>query len=568
MVTINSLEQQELKKQQMKKEYLSFHTLYSRIIRSGNLPNSFVIKTLSHMAASIGDTDQIQRIFSDLQKHQFIFTHEYFHSVISGYCIGRHVQPAFKMFYLMEEKPFSIQPELSIYDELFTLTRRLTLEIESLELLDKIEQSNYNLDVSYYNSVMRVLYRKKKYDIILDIYSRMKSKSIIPNDITLNILFKIYQYKDYEVYRVIELLHEFKNEFQLSPDPKLMQELLSYSLNTGDKYTTLEVLDMINKNNNSHAYDIESYNTCIKTHCNNNHIELGFHTYKEMIRSEVSPNFKTYEYLIDLCKFNKSYSRAIDLFGEMKTKPIIPTPKTFSQMIEIYVGVSKLDKALETYNRMILSGIRPNTLTYNYLIRGFCRNKQLERVDEIVKEMLDSGLRPDTQTMNNIIEGYCIKGEINYALFYMEECYKNDKIEPNVATLTLLLQHCKSKQNAKKGKEIFKQMTDKGIEPTYQTYINLIDLCGYDRKPVETARTYFEQIKKLNKVPLTHQIYNSLIRICCKYNDVSYASYLLLEEMPKNNILPRKNMFIHVSRKCKDHELSKKLASKMRSSPF
>ena len=28
-----------------------------------------------------------------------------------------------------------------------------------------------------------------------------------------------------------------------------MQELLSYSLNTGDKYTTLEVLDMINKNN-------------------------------------------------------------------------------------------------------------------------------------------------------------------------------------------------------------------------------------------------------------------------------------------------------------------------------
>ncbi|RHN69826.1 putative pentatricopeptide [Medicago truncatula] len=232
--------------------------------------------------------------------------------------------------------------------------------------------------------------------------------------------------------------------------------------------------------------DAHMYNTILREMLNEKLLELALALYTTMLKSNVEPNFYTYNMLIDgLCKRGE-VKGAQELLDEMKRVGIVPcvlsmtsilyscwfppsdmiscnvvlngfcktgrlkealsfvwlikkdgfslNRNSYTSLINGFFKARRYREARVWYTKMFEEGIVPDVVLYAIMIRGLSEEGRVGEAGKMLEEMNQIGLTHDAYCYNVVIQGLCDVGLLNRA-----QSLHLEISERNVCTHTILI---------------------------------------------------------------------------------------------------------------------------------
>ncbi|MCO5563414.1 hypothetical protein L7F22_017056 [Adiantum nelumboides] len=206
--------------------------------------------------------------------------------------------------------------------------------------------------------------------------------------------------------------------------------------------------------------------------------------------------------LIDMYVKCGSIEHATRVFNSSRHRDTV----TWNTMIGGWAAHHQFQKVLQLFEKMHLEGIEPDTLTYVSLLKASL-STQISRIGKLTHScIVSAGFENETLVENSIVDMYAKFGSMEdaYALFrrfprldaiswntllsgYVQheqslealqiyQSMQQGSIEPDKATLTLMLKACSSKSTLYYGKLVHVQIVESGFESDTLVQSTLIDL--------------------------------------------------------------------------------------------
>lgn len=548
--------------------------VYDQMKSIGIYPTDSLLHRLGKKIGKNKQTLKANELLEDIKNDPIIY-----YSLIDGFCMAKELPTAINIYKRLKDKNFSIsydefsdrdteeeEEEFAEEKEEFVEIPRekpdfqISRAIESLiicsckinnldttlKLFSESKEMNLKLHDGIYNSILRILFRYKKYDLIIETYNYLIEKlTFIPNRTTINILFQVYKEQNKNE-KIFELLQDIR-KYSIILDTKVLQEILKIALEQEKPNYILEALEVVNKNtissyNDKYSNVIDSFNIIIFANCSINNIQSAIQTFREMKKQNIRPNCLTFQHLIEGSRKIKNFDLALQLYDQMIKLNIQPNAIIFSRIIEIYCIQNQLENAENIFDHFSCSGLPISIITYNILIRSFCRHGDINKALHYVNNMKENGIQPNISTINNLIEGYCLFGTMEEALLYLEN-ENNRGVEPNFTTFEIIISSCINKPNRLKfAIKLFNEFYNKtGLQPNSALYNSIISVCS-SVKSYKLAVSFWNEAKQNNQ-HLDINLYNTIISVYCSYYGIDKAQELI-EEMKLNQIEPNTKTYI------------------------
>lgn len=242
--------------------------------------------------------------------------------------------------------------------------------------------------------------------------------------------------------------------------------------------------------------DIACYNIVLSAVANSGDItEMmnlfdGIGKTKMQIKNGVQKNVVTYNTVIAaLSKANMS-ERALEIFNRMMRAGIKANKYTYTSLIK---SCSNSLDMQELLYEMKEKGISPDIVTYNSMIRTLCDRLQWYDAKEFVTDMEKAGIKPNSMTYGFLMSGLFKAGKYSACLTLFESACADSSTAPlmeNVYLYTNAVSAAAALKNHDKAFDLVGRMTSLGIQPNIKTLTALLNACTSARKSDLAVKVY------------------------------------------------------------------------------
>ncbi|KAF4358719.1 hypothetical protein G4B88_015070 [Cannabis sativa] len=219
------------------------------------------------------------------------------------------------------------------------------------------------------------------------------------------------------------------------------------------------------------------------------------------------------------------------LYQEMIECGVSGDVKTVEYLIHAFCDENQISKAYELVRQVLEDGLAPKNASFNKLVSGFSKEKNYERVSELLHMMIATNRNPDVYTYQEVINGLCKNRKVLEGFRVLMTSRIEGMLQIGVGEFG-------------KGRELYKEMCDKGFGDNVVSYnIMIVLLCS--EGSVSEADQMFKEMAKKGIIP-DLSTYNCLIKGFCKEGKIEESIELLnqlikdaLDEMIKAGLEPR-----------------------------
>jgi len=230
------------------------------------------------------------------------------------------------------------------------------------------------------------------------------------------------------------------------PDTACYNIVLSAVANSGDITEMMHIFDSIGNTEvqmkNGVKKDAVTYNTVIAALSKSNMPEKALEMFNNMKRAGIKANKYTYTSLIKSCKLSLDMQ---EILYEMKE-----------------------------------TGISPDIVTYNTMIRTLCDRLQWYEAKKFVAEMAQGGLKPNSMTYGFLMAGLFRAGKFSACLTLFESACADSRtaaLMENVHLYTTAVSAAAALKNHDKAFDLVSRMSSSGIQPNIKTLTALLNAC-------------------------------------------------------------------------------------------
>ncbi|KAK0607881.1 hypothetical protein LWI29_021977 [Acer saccharum] len=357
-------------------------------------------------------------------------------------------------------------------------------------------QTGYRDTPEIYNSMVDILGKCKKFDLMWDLVREMNDL----NDgyVTLATMGKIIR-RLVRGGKYDEAVEAFRglDKFGVTKDAMAMNLLM----------------DALAKENSvEHAYEvfcefkdctplnIRTFNILIDGWCKARKLENAERTMDEMKKHGFLPNVISYTCFIEHYCHQKDFRKVDEILKEMQENGCKPNAVTYTIALHALGKAKQINEALEVYAKMKSDGCLPDATFYSSLIFILRKAGRIKDANEIFEDMKTQGVMPDVSTYTNMISSACELSQEEDALKLLRKM-EEDSCKPNLKTYAPLLKMCCKKRRMKVLNFLLIHMFRNDVSIDTGTYTLLVrGLCM--SKKLELACSFFEEMVSKGMVPM------------------------------------------------------------------
>lgn len=429
------------------------------------------------------------------------------------------------------------------------------------EALALIEKEEFKLDTVIYTQMISGLCEASLFEETMDMLSRMRSSSCIPNVVTyriflcgclrkrqlgrckriLNMMITEGCYPSHRLFK--SLVHAYCRSGDYPYAYKLLKKMrdcgcqpgyVVYNILIGgicgnEKLPSSDALELAEKAYGEmldaqivlNKINVSNLARCL---CGAGKFEKAYNIIREMMSKGFIPDTSTYSKVIGFLCNESKVEKAFLLFKEMKTNQVVPDVFTYTILIDTFCKAGLIQQARKWFNEMVRDGCAPNVVTYTALIHAYLKARKISNANELFKMMLSEGCIPNVVTYTALIDGHCKAGQIEKACQIYARMRRNADIpdvdmyfkiadgnikDPNIFTYGALVDGLCKAHKVKEARELLDVMSVEGCEPNHIVYDALIDgFCKAGK--LDEAQMVFTKMSERGYSPNAYT-YGSLI---------------------------------------------------------
>ncbi|CAK9142404.1 unnamed protein product [Ilex paraguariensis] len=222
-------------------------------------------------------------------------------------------------------------------------------------------------------------------------------------------------------------------------------------------------------NENGYGYNLETLNKVVETLCRTKLVDEAKHVVLKL-KDWIKPNGVTYKWLIygfcdvgDLIEASKVWNLMVD-------EGFQPDIDAVETMMETLFKNDQFGEAMKVFQSIRVKRIDALGLsTYRIVIHWMCKKGKLGQAHVMFEEMQKRKIQVDNETLTSIIYGLTSKGRDTEAYKVVEGIDK-----PDISVYHSLIKGLLRLKKASEATQVFREMINKGCEPTMHTYIMLL----------------------------------------------------------------------------------------------
>lgn len=271
--------------------------------------------------------------------------------------------------------------------------------------------------------------------------------------------------------------------------------------------------------------DTVTWNSMISGFAQKGNLELA----RDLFESMPQKNLISWNSIIAGYENNRDYIGATELYMQMQHQGEKPDEHTLSSVLSVCSGLAALHLGMQIHQRVIKTVI-PDIPIKNSLITMYSRCGAIVEAQIIFDEVK---LQKEVISWNAMIGGYAFHGFAAEALELFESM-KRLKVQPTYITFIAVLNACAHAGLVKEGRMHFKSMAcDFGIEPRIEHFASLVDIVGRHGQ-LEEAMVL------INSMPFEPDkaVWGALLSACRVHNNVELAhvaAEALMKLEPENS---------------------------------
>lgn len=445
--------------------------------------------------AKNGMMDKAEEIFNYMPERNVVS----WNAMVSGYLMNGYVEIAIEFFKMMPERDSASLSALVsglIQNEKLVEAERILLQYGGRG--DLVHA--YNTLIAGYGQKGMIQEARKLFDRIPSYRDRLEDESgnFGRNVVSWNSMIMSYV-RAGDIVSARELFDE-------------MVERDTFSWNTMIS-GYVQILDMKEASNlfgRMPNPDTLSWNMMISGFSEIGSLKLAHDLFKRMPeKSLVSWNS-----MISGCEKNEDYKGAINIFLEMQSEGKKPDRHTLSSILSACAGL--VDLALGTQiHQLVTKAFIADLPINNSLVTMYSRCGAIVEAQSVFDEM---NLQKDVISWNAMIGGYASHGFAIEAL-QLFESMKQCNVQPTYITFISVLNACANAGLIEEGKREFNSMVNKhGIKPRVEHYAALVDIIGRHGQLEEA-------MSLINSMPCEpdRAVWGALLGACRVHNNVEMA---------------------------------------------
>ncbi|XP_068325371.1 pentatricopeptide repeat-containing protein At1g62260, mitochondrial [Pyrus communis] len=256
--------------------------------------------------------------------------------------------------------------------------------------------------------------------------------------------------------------------------------------------------------------DALSWNSLILGYAQVGSLELARDYFEKMPQK----NLVTWNSMIAGYEKNKDFIGAVNLFSRMQPEGEKPDRHTLSSVLSVSTGLVDLNLGMQIH-QLVTKTVIADVPINNSLITMYSRCGAIKEAQTIFDEMK---LQKDVISWNAMIGGYASHGFAAEAL-ELFSLMKRLKVQPTYITFIAVLNACAHAGLVEEGRSQFKSMISEfGIEPSVEHYASLVDNIGRNGQLAEA-------MDLINSMPFEPDkaVWGALLGACRVHNNVELA---------------------------------------------
>ncbi|KAJ6743149.1 PENTATRICOPEPTIDE REPEAT-CONTAINING PROTEIN [Salix viminalis] len=311
-------------------------------------------------------------------------------------------------------------------------------------------------------------------------------------------------------FSMVDLLLEEMEKYSCEKDIKTWTILIQQYGKAELIGKALLVLEKMRKS--GYEPDLEVYEVMLHSLCNAGKGEIALEFYKEMVQREIEPNLSLYKMLLNCLAKSGDVSAVQSVADDMIRVSQIPEHDVHVCVLKSYCVAGRIREALELIRDL---KNKETQLDYEFsetLVKGLCRANRIADALEIVEIMKRKDF-VDGKVYGIIINGYLRRKELSKALDLFQSMKEFGHL-PATSTYTELMQHLFRSNEYQKGRELYDEMLERGVEIDSVAFMAIV--AGHVRQDhISEAWEVFETMEDKGIKP-TEKSYSIFIKELCK----------------------------------------------------
>jgi len=216
-------------------------------------------------------------------------------------------------------------------------------------------------------------------------------------------------------------------------------------------------------------YRVERLNKVVENLCKGKLVEEAKFVVLKL-KDWIRPDGVTYGWLVKgFCDVGELIE-ASKIWNLMVDESIEPEIEVFEKMMETLFKRNEYDEALKVFQTMRVNRMDDLALsTYKLVIDWMCRKGKVVQAQMVFDEMRQRGIQADNSTLGSLVYGLLTRGRHAEAHKVVERIEKTD-----ISVYHGLIKGLVRSRRASEATQVFREMINRGCEPTMHTYIMLL----------------------------------------------------------------------------------------------
>ncbi|CAG8509477.1 7368_t:CDS:2 [Funneliformis mosseae] len=266
--------------------------------------------------------------------------------------------------------------------------------------------------------------------------------------------------------------------------------------------------------------------------------EQGEHRYQQHLQQNYLTKSHYQAAINILFRFTNTFSREVtlslkppsksstivsmmdSLFNDMKELGYKPDTSIYNILINISARNGNTKESIRIYDMMLKDKVKCTQYTFNSLISSYQRSLDIKGALKILEEMKLYGIQPNTITFNSLIDLYVKLGDITQAEHLYQEMKFTDGMLIDRFTFDCLLNGYLTYGFIDKAKDLFKDITNSGIELDICLYTKLLKIYCYEDGNSQKVLSLYDTTELLQQQPKQKESnieFNHFINILLNY---------------------------------------------------
>ncbi|GJV70513.1 putative tetratricopeptide-like helical domain superfamily protein [Tanacetum coccineum] len=478
------------------KHFSSSIRLFNRMCALGVPVDEYTMSIVINCCCHLYRSNDAFSVLGSCFKRNIIPNVPIFNTLLNGLVVEGRTREAERLFAKVITNKLC-EPNVVMYNTMIKRHCKTHDYVAANDLLKLMDESGCKPDVFAYNTIIDSMCKHKMIDDAFKLLKQMVSqKGITPDVVTYT-----------------SLISGLCNVGRWEEASKLLKERLE---------------------DEKMSPNVQTFNILVNAFCKDGKIEEAEDAINLMLERGIVPNIVTHTSLLNGYCLHGKMTKARSLFDSMVSKGIMPNVVTYNTLIKGYCKKLKIDEAMHMFQEITKQGLEPDVVTYNTMLQGLFRVKRCEDANKCFVQMQAQGHAPNERTYAIMLKGLCDNNQLEDALSLFRWMSENKIANSNIVVYNILIDGAHKCGKLDIAKNLFDEITAKGLEPDLYTYTLMIQVLSEECLLID-AKQLFLKMKEKGCSP-DDTTYNVLLHGCLKnqqYDDVK----MLLVEMDERGYL-------------------------------